>query len=151
LFPLGISHFLNGDRAIGAGFLAAEAVFGIAGISLLVVRSTVNGCDRRRDFQPGSLVCNPRSGVTRRDVVQQRLAEETMAWLFVGTVALDILLAQVRFKDFEITDTVPRSELEKDKDGGKKRRRRSSKRRARVRPTTAASPRGASLGLRVRF
>lgn len=75
-----------------------------------------------------------------------------MAWLFVGTVALDIILAQLRFKEFEITDSVPRSELENE--GSRRRRRRSrprEKTRATVSPTTGASRRGASLGLRVRF
>ncbi|MBV1861281.1 MAG: hypothetical protein KUG77_22880 [Nannocystaceae bacterium] len=148
LIPLGISHFFNGDRAIGATFIVAEAGFGIAGLSLLAVRATVDGCDRKRNFQSGSLVCNPRGGVTKNDVVRRRKAEETMAWLFVGTVVLDILIAQLRFKEFEFTDSVPRSELE----GYEKRRgRRGRKRRATVRPTTGASRKGASMGLRVDF
>lgn len=148
LIPLGISHFFNGDRAIGAVFLAAEAGFGIAGLSLLAVRATVHGCDRTRDFQPGSLVCNPRGDTTERDVVRRRQAEEGMAWLFVGTVVLDILIAQLRFKEFEFTDKVPRSELENYE---KRRRRRGRNRRATVRPTTGASLKGASMGLRVDF
>ncbi len=148
LIPLGISHFFNGDRAIGATFLAAEAGFGIAGLSLLVVRATVHGCDRKRNFQSGSLVCNPRGDITKKQVVTRRLAEETMAWLFVGTVALDILLAQLRFKEFELTDSVPRSELE---NYDKRKRRRERRPRATVRPTTGASRRGASMGLRVDF
>lgn len=148
LIPLGISHFFNGDRAIGATFLAVEAGVGIAGLSLLAVRATVHGCRRTRNFQSGSLVCNPRGDITEEQVVNQRLAEETMAWLFVGTVVLDILIAQLRFKEFEFTDRVPRSELENYDKG---RRRRDRKRRATVRPTTGASLKGASMGLRVDF
>ncbi len=148
LIPLGISHFFNGDRAFGAAFLAAEAGFGIAGLSLLAVRVTVHGCRRTRNFQSGSLVCNPRGDTTEEDVVNRRQAEEAMAWLFVGTVVLDILIAQLRFKEFEFTDRVPRSELKKY---DQRRRRRSRKPRARVRPTSGASLKGASMGLRVDF
>ncbi len=148
LIPFGISHFFNGDRAIGATFLAAEAGFGIAGLSLLAVRATVHGCRRTRAFQSGSLVCNPRGKTTEADVVNRRQAEEAMAWLFVGAVVLDVLIAQLRFKEFEFTDRVPRSEL---KNYEKRRRRRGEKRRATVRPTTGASLKGASMGLRVDF
>lgn len=151
LFPLGISHFLNGDRAFGAAFLAAEAAFGIAGLSLLIVRTTVDGCNRTANFQSGSLVCKPRRGTREEDVVRRRKAEETMAWMFVGTVALDILIAQLRFKDFEITDSVPRSELENETRSSRRKRRRSRKPRATVEPKAGGSPQGASLGLRVRF
>ncbi len=152
LVPLGISHFLNGDRAIGAGFLAAEAAFGIAGISLLIVRATVDGCRRTRNFQAGSLVCsNPRGDSSAEDVVRRRKAEEAMAWMFVGTIAFDILIAQLRFKEFEITDSVPRSELQTETPGARRKRRRADKPRATVTPKAGASPRGASLGVRVRF
>ncbi len=151
LFPLGISHFLNGDRAFGAAFLAAEAAIGIAGLSLLVVRTTVDGCDRTANFQSGSLVCKPRRGTSENDVVRRRKAEETMAWMFVGTVAFDILIAQLRFKEFEITDSVPRSELENETRSARRKRRRTRKPRATVEPKASGSPEGASLGLRVRF
>lgn len=151
LFPLGISHFLNGDRGIGAAFLATEAVIGVAGLSLLVVRATVDGCDRKDGFQSGSLVCNPRGDTTEEEVVRRRKAEEAMAWVFLGAVAFDIVVAQVRFKEFEITDSVPRSELENQETKRRRRRRREKEPRARVSPSAGASPRGASLGLRVRF
>ncbi len=148
LFPLGVSHFLNGDRGIGAAFLATEAVVGIAGLSLLAIRATVDGCDRKDGFQSGSLVCNPRGNTTEDDVVRRRRAEEAMAWVFVVTVVADIVVAQLRFKEFEITDSVPRSELENE---GRGRRRGRKKRRATVSPEAGASNTGASLGLRVRF
>ena len=151
LFPLGISHFLNGDRGIGAAFLATEAVIGVAGLTLLVVRATVDGCDRRDGFQSGSLVCNPRGDTTEEAVVRRRKAEEAMAWLFLGTVVFDIVVAQVRFKEFEITDSVPRSELENPQENRRRRRQREKGPRARVIPSAGASPRGASLGLRIRF
>ncbi len=149
IIPLGISHFFNGDRGIGAAFLVGEAVIGVAGLSLLAVRATVDGCRRTRNFQSGSLVCNPRGNTTEDDVVRRRRAEEAMAWLFVLTVVADIVVAQARFKEFEITDSVPRAELEDQSDGRRRRRRR--KPRATVTPTSAASRTGASLGLRVRF
>lgn len=151
LFPLGISHFLNGDRGIGAAFLATEAVIGVAGLSLLVVRATVDGCDRKDGFQSGSLVCNPRGDTTEEEVVRRRKAEESMAWVFLGAVAFDIVVAQVRFKEFEITDSVPRSELESQENKRRRRRQREKEPRARVTPSAGASPRGASLGLRIRF
>lgn len=148
LFPLGVSHFLNGDRGIGAAFLAAEATIGITGLTLLAVRATVDGCRRTRAFQAGSLLCNPRGDTSKEEVVRRRKAEEAMAWIFLGAVAFDIVVAQIRFKEFEITDSVPRSELE---GGGKRRRRRAPRSRATVSPSVGASPRGASLGLRGRF
>ncbi len=147
LFPFGISHFLNGDRAIGAVFLATEATLGIAGLSLLIVRATVDGCRRTRNFQAGSLKCDPRNGTSGEEIVRRRKAEEAMGWVFIGAIAFDIVLAQIRFKAFEITDSRPRSELENE---GSSRRRRK-RRRATVRPKTSASPWGASLGLEVRF
>ena len=170
LFPLGISHFLNAgrlrgknapprvklDRALGAMFLTLEATFGIAGLALLGYRIGVDGCRRTKGFQPGSLDCDPRSGSTvdlaaqETALVQRRQAEEGMAWAFLGTVAVDILIAQLRFEDFRIEYTAPRDEVEAEQKGESSGRRRP-KPRAQVRPTPAAIPRGAGLGLRVRF
>jgi hypothetical protein len=170
LFPLGISHFLNAgrqrgadaprrvkiDRALGATFLILEATFGIAGLALLGYRTAVDGCRRTRAFQPGSLRCDPRTGATtdlaeREDaVVLRRKAEEAMAWGFLGAVAFDIVWAQIRFEDFRIEGTQPRDEIEAERSGTRTRRRRA-KPRAKVRPTPAHIPRGAGLGLDIRF
>ena len=151
VIPFGISQFLNGDNGLGAAFLAAEAAFGITGLTLLIVRATVHGCDRTADFQAGSLVCDPRGGITEDQVVRRRQAEEAMGWLFIGTAALDILVAQLRFEAFEISDRRPRSELDAELQGTRRRQRRAKKRRATVRPRAGASREGASLGLEVHF
>jgi hypothetical protein len=172
LFPLGISHFLNAgrlrgkeapprvklDRALGAMFLTLEATFGIAGIALLAYRSTVDGCRRTRAFQPGSLVCDPRTGseadlAAQEDaVVRRRKAEEGMAWAFLGTVAIDIVLAQIRFEDFRIEYTAPRNEVEaEERKANDDTRRRPAKPRAKVRPTATHIHRGAGFGLDIRF
>lgn len=155
LFPLGVSHFLNGDRALGAAFLAGEAIFGITGITLLAYRNFSDGCDRTRRFQTGSLQCKPRTETTEEAVVQRRQAEEGMAWAFLIAVAADIVIAQVRFKDFEIVDVKTREEIEKK--GGEdnrrtfRRRRAERKPRAKVRPSPAVIRAGAGFGVDISF
>jgi hypothetical protein len=164
IFPLGISHFYNGKPGWGAGFLAAEAAFGIAGLTLLIYRTTVDGCTRRRGFRAGSLSCSPRGGDTsERAMVARRQAEEAMAWAFLGTAVLDIVLAQVLFEEFTVVDQgfKPRRQLERDLEGKaeeaeprNRRRRRRDRRaavRATVRPTPAVLDRGAGMGVRFRF
>lgn len=152
VIPFGISHFLNGDNGLGAAFLATEAALGVTGLTLLIIRATADGCDRTRGFQAGSLVCDPRGDTTEEEVVRRRQAEEAMGWMFIGSIALDILVAQLRFKAFEITETRPRSAIdEKVIDGRERRKRRAKKRRATVRPRAGASREGASLGLEVHF
>ncbi len=169
LFPLGISHFLNAgrlrgrdaprqvkiDRALGVTFLLLEATFGITGLALLGYRTGVDGCRRTRAFQAESLVCEPRESsidpqAQELEVVRRRKAEEGMAWAFLGAVAVDIFLAQLRFEDFRIEYTAPRDEVEAERKGDTSRRRRT-KPRAKVRPTPARIPRGAGLGLDIRF
>jgi hypothetical protein len=136
--------------------LAAEVAFGVTGLGLLLHRVTRLGCRRRSGFQAGSLSCDPRADVSDETVVRLRKAEETMAWFFLGTVALDIVLAQVRFKPFETTSVrrVKRKELEQ---GGalppepRRKRRQRNKPRAKVRPAPAMIPSGGGLGVHVRF
>lgn len=150
--PGGVGHFYNGDRAIGAAFLAGEAAIGLTGLTLLLYRTIADGCRREEGFQRGSLVCANRNldGILRR-----RKAEEAMAWLLLGTVALDIVVAQLRFQPYtlETTERIPRREL--DSTGAptepSRRRDRKAKPRAKVRPTGGLGPHGVNLGVSVRF
>ncbi|MCA9649644.1 MAG: hypothetical protein H6712_06595 [Myxococcales bacterium] len=150
--PAGIGHFYNGDRAIGAAFLAGEAVLGLTGLTLILYRTIADGCRREEGFQRGSLVCANRNldGILRR-----RKAEEAVGWMFLGSIALDILIAQLRFQPYtlETTERVPRREL--DSKGApsdpKRRRDRKPKPRAKVRPTAGGGPHGVQLGISVRF
>ena len=167
LFPLGISHFLNAgrvpnaqasrrvkwNRAFGAIFLIAETGFGLAGLGLLIHRNTALGCDRTRNFQRGSLVCDPRIATTENEVVRRRKIEEGMGWAFLGSIAVDILLAQIRFDAFRLEYKKSRKELEAEQQSGgrSRRRRRRSKPRAKVRPSPAFIPAGAGAGLDIRF
>lgn len=149
--PFGVGHFYNEDKGLGAAFLSAELAIGISGLTLLLYRTIADGCRRRRAFQRGSLVCNSDD---LDSIQQRRRAEETMAWLFVGTVALDILLAQIRFEPFETVEVrqVPRSNLKGDGEpSGGRRRRPKKKPKATVRPTAGGSRNGASLGVSIRF
>lgn len=163
IFPLGISHFYNRRFGLGGGFLAAEAVFGIAGLTLLIYRNTVDGCTRRSGFRPGSLECDPRGeGTSERDVVTRRRWEEAMAYGFVITAAIDIVVAQATFKPATVINRgmKTREEIENLETGDEakpKRRRRNRRQdrktavRASVRPTPAVLERGAGLGFRFRF
>lgn len=158
IFPLGLSHFLNGERGLGAGFLVAETVIGAAGLGLLIQRVVVGGCRRTAGFQAGSLECDPRGNTTQQDIVRWRQAEEAMGWLFISSILLDIAIAQIRFKPFEVVEerSVKRKDLDKE-DGSspgnpeKKRKVGKRKRRAKVRPAPAVIPGGAGAALRVRF
>ena len=159
IFPLGIGHFYNGDRALGAVFLSAEAVFGAAGLGLLIYRVTADGCRRTRQFQAGSLVCEAREDEDpteqREDVVGRRKAEEVMGWMLLGTLVADIIVAQIRFQPYKTTNVrrIKRRELEGgDAEPEPARQRRSRERpRAKVRPAPAYIPGGGGLGVKVRF
>ena len=152
--PFGVGHFYNGDRALGATFLAAELAFGTAGLGLLLYRTINDGCRRTRAFQRGSLSCA--RGRDLDAIVTRRNAEETMAWFFVGTLVLDIIIAQVRFKPYETVGIrrVKRKELGADgaELGPRERdKRRRDRRRAKVRPAPAMIPSGGGLGVDIRF
>lgn len=160
--PFGVGHFYNGsaggaharaDRALGATFLSAELAFGGAGLGLLLYRLIGDGCRRTKAFQSGSLVC---SGDETDGVLRRRKAEEAMAWFFLGTIALDIVLAQVRFQAYETVsiERKKRKELEGGEPAGPSEapaKRRRTTPRAKVRPTGALIPRGAGLGVSVSF
>lgn len=162
--PGGFGHFYNGDRAIGASFLAAEAILAGAGIGLLIQRTVVDGCRRTRGFQSGSLTCNLRGEddqeviARRRDgIVQRRKGEEVVAWLLLGVVAVDIVVAQIRFRPSrtKTVDRKPRSELDAEQttSGGAAERRKATPRkpRASLRAAPTVTPRSVGVGVQIRF
>jgi hypothetical protein len=148
--PLGVGHFYNGDRVLGGVFLGAEAIIGGTGLGLILYRTVADGCRREQGFQRGSLVCATQDldGILRR-----RKVEEAIGWVFLGTIAVDVFLAQYRFRPFktESVDRVPRRELDAAGAPGDGRRRRDRKPRANVRPTAAGSRQGATFGLFFEF
>ena len=159
--PFGVGQFYNGDIALGATFVSVEVAFGATGLGLLLYRTINDGCRRTRGFQRGSLVC---TNSNTDAVANRRQAEEAMGWFFIGTIALDILIAQLRFEPFETTEVrrVPRRELESGGSGGDSRRRRTrrgkkgkagkkSTRGPTFRPIVAGSPDGGQLGVSIRF
>lgn len=165
LVPFGVGHFYNGRKALGATFLAAEALFGGVGLGLLIYRQTE--CDRTAGFTSGSLVCQG----NREAILARRNAEQAMGLFFVGTLALDIVLAQVLFRPYITVSKgrVRRSELDTGDDerrrGAAPRTRgardpaagRAPSSRLRTRdilraaPAPALIPGGAGLGVNVRF
>jgi hypothetical protein len=163
--PGGFGHFYNGHPALGGSFLAAELIFGAAGLGLLIRRNVVDGCRRTRGFQSGSLVCDIR-GENNADVIERRRdqiaarrkAEETMAWFLLGTVALDILIAQIMFEPTRTRTVkrVPRGQLEAERKATPDARKRPAsprkgKPRARLRAAPSVGPRGVGLTFDVRF
>lgn len=155
--PFGVGHFYNGEPALGGSFLAAEVAFGAAGLGLLLYRVAGDGCDREEGFQSGSVECAP--GRDLDAIVKRRNAEEVMGWLFLGTLVLDVIIAQIRFQPYETKAVrrVKRKELESGsssptREKGRTRdRRRRDRRRARVRPAPGMVPGGVSLGVDIRF
>ncbi|MCX4244550.1 hypothetical protein [Paraliomyxa miuraensis] len=149
--PAGIGHFYNGEPVLGGVFLGAEAVLGATGLGLILVRKVVDGCDRTDGFERGSLECA--AGRDLDAILRRRKAEEVVGWLFLGTIALDIFLAQYRFRPYKTQSVgrVPRKELDAEGGGGDERRRRERKPRAKVRPTGAGGRGGLHLGIRVEF
>ncbi len=166
LIPFGVGHFYNGRKGLGAAFLASELAFGGVGIGLFIARSFV--CSREGlSFKPGALTCQGEgAGLS---VVRQRNAEQTMGLLFLGTVALDSVLAQVTFRPFLTVKSmrVPRHKLDQGTDDTEKTPRKrpgkaernpstpTSRARTRdilqVSPAPAYVPGGAGFGVSLRF
>jgi len=163
LIPFGIGHFYNGRRGLGAAFLASELVFGGVGLGLLIARSF--NCNREKGYRPGSLSCQGEG--LGEPVVAQRNAEQAMGLFFLGTLALDVLIAQITFRPFLTVKStrVRRKDLEAAPDddpatkkegprGDKKPARRSrleSRDILQARPTPAFIPGGGGLGFSLRF
>jgi len=170
LIPFGVGQFYNGRKALGAAFLASEVVFGGVGLGLLIAR-TFN-CSRQNGFQRGSLSCQGTGAGT--PIVRQRNAEQTMGLLFIGAVALDVLIAQITFRPYLTVKStrMRRSDLEAGADEGREPRDRSGPRGDRpgrrgdrparssrvdsrdilhVAPVPAFIPGGGGLGVSLRF
>ena len=155
LIPFGVGHFYNGRKALGATFLAAELVFGGAALGLFIARSF--NCTRTKGFTFGSLQCQGTG--PGEPVVHRRNAEQAMGLFFIGTVALDIILAQVTFRSVLTIKTtrVRRSELDAKKPAaaspgpGKPSSRVRTRDILQVRPHPAFLPGGAGLGVSLRF
>lgn len=161
LVPFGVGHFYNGRKGLGAAFLAGELAIGAAALGLFITR--VTSCQRSNGYQPGSLTCDlpESSGLALRN------AEQAMGTIFLGAMALDIVLAQILFRPFTTVKRVrvPRSELKGDDDdaGGKKPGKapagkpgpRSSELRRsdilQVAPAPTFVPGGGGLGVKIRF
>jgi hypothetical protein len=115
----------------------------------------VDGCRSRND--QGELVCIPESGPgdtpDAEAIEARRKAEETMAWIFLGTVVLDVILAQALFKPSETVSVrrQPRKELDAASAPPQRTRTRPQRPRARVGPSPAVVPGGGGVGLHVRF
>jgi len=156
LIPFGVGHFYNGDRILGGSFLAAEAAFGITGLTLLLYRTVADRCVRTNGFQEASLVCDPRNeNKSQETIAKQRKAEEAMAWLFLGTVVLDIVVAQIRFRPYETRSVrrIKRKDLEKKGAEPPPPASPRSKRtpRAKVQASPTFSPVGGGMSVDVRF
>lgn len=163
LIPFGVGQFYNGRKALGVTFLASEIVFGGVGLGLLIAR-TFN-CSRQNGFQPGSLSCGGTGA--GESVVAQRNAEQAMGLFFLGTVALDILIAQVTFRPYLTVKStrVRRIDLEAGADKNRENREQKGPRGdtparrsridtrdiLRVTPAPAFIPGGGGLGVSLRF
>lgn len=163
LVPFGVGHFYNGRKALGAVFLAGELAIGAAALGLFIAR--VSRCDRLSGYQPGSLFCT----INEKEGLALRNAEQAMGIIFLGSLALDVVLAQVLFRPFSTVKRtrVRRSELSgsegDDKTGAKRpakgsggapgapssRLRRSDI--LQVTPASTLVPGGGGLGVKIRF
>jgi hypothetical protein len=138
-------------------------VFGGVGLGLLIAR-TFN-CSRQNGFQPGSLSCGGTGA--GESVVRQRNAEQAMGLFFLGTVALDVLIAQITFRPYLTVKSTRhrRIDLEagadKNRENNKqkgprgdtpaRRSRLESRDILRVAPAPAFIPGGGGLGVTLRF
>ncbi len=167
LIPFGVGHFYNGRRSLGATFLAGELVFGGVGLGLLIARNFT--CSRQDGFRPGSLSCQ---GEGDGDpVVHRRWAEQAMGYAFIGSVILDVVLAQVTFRPFLTVkttrvrrrdlDAAPDADASTPQRGGRQgtptgdppapRSRRQTRDTLQLRPAPTFVPGGGGLGVSLRF
>jgi hypothetical protein len=161
LLPLGIGHFTNDNFALGGTFLALEVVTGAAGLGLLIYRARGLGCTRTNGFAPKSLSCtfDGKEEAERpqlEDLVENvRNAEIVMGYLFLGSILLDVILAQVLFKSQTVVDKGMKSreeiEAETDADAPRRPSRRKPNAKLQLRPHPAYFPGGVGLGMTLRF
>ncbi|PRP97108.1 hypothetical protein ENSA5_34910 [Enhygromyxa salina] len=167
--PFGVGHFTNGNRALGGTFLALEVATGAAGLGLLIYRATNYGCVRTDGFNRKSLVCTidaPDSDLPalKDEVEAVRNAEAVMGYVFIGSVVLDIALAQVLFKPIEVVEKGQKTrreldaELDEAESSPRPRRPRAGPgtkskpdAKLRVRPHPAFVPAGLGLGVTLQF
>lgn len=163
LIPFGVGHFYNGRKGLGAAFLAGELAVGATALGLFIAR--VTRCNRLSGYQFGSLFCT----INEQEGLALRNAEQTMGIIFLGAIALDIVLAQALFRPFATVKRtrVRRSELGgvvgDDQAGGKKPAKGpagkpgapSSRLRShdilQVTPASTLVPGGGGLGVKIRF
>jgi hypothetical protein len=161
LLPLGIGHFTNDNFALGGTFLALEIATGAVGLGLLIYRARGLGCTRTNGFAPKSLVCSlPGEDEDRKTELEDQIqnvrnAEAVMGYLFLGSIILDIALAQALFKPFTVVDkgVKTREELESESLSDDPRRNKSRKPKAKLelRPHPAYFHRGVGFGMTLRF
>ena len=159
MIPFGVGQFYNGRKGLGAAFLSAEVIFGGVGLGLLIAR--LFDCSRDDGYRPGSLTCNG----TDKEIEARRNAEQAMGLFFIGTMALDIVVAQVTFRSVLTIKTtrVRRSELEGKKrpapaaagaapnPAGKPTSRLRTRDILQLRPRPTYLPGGAGFGLALHF
>ena len=166
LIPFGVGHFYNGRKGLGAGFLAGEAIIGGTGLGLLLFRRTQ--CTRTNGFLKGSVDCKVKADdretlLAQRDaVLNRRNAEQTLGIMFIGLIAVDILIAQLTFEPYATikTERIKREDLEAEPAPPKPRTkgpRKGRKTRSRdrdnlqVRPHPAFFPGGGGAGITLHF
>lgn len=116
ILPGGIGHFTNGKPVIGGAFLGVELLTGGVGLGLLIFRT--RACTRTAGFQPSSLQCpvelDEQIEPRQQQINIARNAETVMGYAFLGTVLLDIVIAQILFEPYQVVDagTATRAELD---------------------------------------
>ncbi len=158
MLPLGIGHFYNDKFRLGALFLGSEALFGGIALALLIDRNVHLNCTREgRSFAHGAMTCSPPPSISDSQVVVRRNMEQVFGYVFLGTLILDVLTAQITFKKTRVISTreVPRRDLEDHLRTGDRRspkRPRSTSSRVemqwRASPTLLRSGGGAEVHLR---
>lgn len=163
LLPLGVGHFTNDNYALGGTFLALEITAGATALGLLIYRIAGLGCVRTAGFASKSLVCIVPVGdealpATKDHIERVRSAETIMGYVFVGSVLVDIALAQALFKPITIIerDPMPRSKLREQLEGdatpeAERRKQRRPSARLELRPHPTHVPRGLGFGVTLQF
>jgi hypothetical protein len=158
VLPLGIGHFANDNYALGGTFLALEVATGAAGLGLLIYRARGLGCVRTNGFAPKSLTCSfegkdeDELPQLQDHVENVRNAEIVMGYLFLGSIIIDIAIAQALFKPYTLVDKgmQPRHEVERglQPDGP---RRNKPKAKLEIRPHPAYFPGGVGFGVTLKL
>ncbi len=158
LVPFGVGHFYNGNTALGATFLAAEAAVGATGLALLITR--IQGCERvdNPDAQETIRCDTSSAGKSQDQWVLHRNAETFFGYAFITLLVVDIVIAQILFDPYRVETTrrVTRDELERESAAGEepKRPRRNRKQAhgtLRPRPIPTLLRGGAGFGVSLRF